>query len=124
MLSEYKTCDLAKKLYGLNLISEKGSVKWLLFLSLLTNLESQYSPTNIKHENLLNQLADFQIFLTGKIFKEVSKKIFNKNLNFFENKQDFPKNYLIKQLKAGKKVYFKGSRSSKMETYLELLIND
>ena len=79
---------------------------------------------NKKHENVLNQLADFQIFLTGKIFKEVSKKIFNKNLNFFENKQDFPKNYLIKQLKAGKKVYFKGSRSSKMETYLELLIND
>ena len=79
---------------------------------------------NKKHEKVLNHLADFQIFLTGKIFKEVSKKIFNKNLNFFENKQDFPKNYLIKQLKAGKKVYFKGSRSSKMETYLELLIND
>ena len=79
---------------------------------------------NKKHEKVLNHLADFQIFLTGKIFKEVSKKIFNKNLNFFENKQDFPKNYLIKQLKAGKKVYFKGSRSSKMESYLELLIND
>ena len=46
------------------------------------------------------------------------------NINFFENKEDFPKNYLIKQLKAGKKVYFKGSRSSKMESYLELLVND
>ena len=79
---------------------------------------------NKKHENLLRQLSDFQIFLTGKIFKEVIKKITTKNVNFFENKQDFPKNYLIKQLKAGKKVYFKGSRSSKMETYLELLIND
>ena len=59
-----------------------------------------------------------------KIFKEVIKKIPSKNINFFENKQDFPKNYLIKQLKAGKKVYFKGSRSSKMESYLGLLIND
>jgi len=79
---------------------------------------------NKKHEDLLNHLADFQIFLTGKIFKEVSKKIDNQNVNFFENKQDFPKDYLIKQLKAGKKVYFKGSRSSKMEKYLELLVND
>ena len=79
---------------------------------------------NKKHEDLLNHLADFQIFLTGKIFKEVYKKIDNQNVNFFENKEDFPKDYLIKQLKAGKKVYFKGSRSSKMENYLELLIND
>ena len=79
---------------------------------------------NKKHENLLRQLSNFQIFLTGKIFKEAIKKISCKNINFFENKQDFPKNYLIKQLKGGKKVYFKGSRSSKMESYLELLIND
>jgi len=79
---------------------------------------------NKKHEDLLNHLADFQIFLTGKIFKEVSKKTDNQNVNFFENKQDFPRDYLIKQLKAGKKVYFKGSRSSRMENYLELLLND
>ena len=77
-----------------------------------------------KHEDLLNHLGDFQIFLTGKIFKKVTKKIDNKKVNFFENRQDFPKDYLIKQLKAGKKVYFKGSRSSKMEHYIELLIND
>ena len=77
-----------------------------------------------KHEDLLNHLGDFQIFLTGKIFKKVTEKIDNKKVNFFENRQDFPKDYLIKQLKAGKKVYFKGSRSSKMEHYIELLIND
>jgi UDP-N-acetylmuramoyl-tripeptide--D-alanyl-D-alanine ligase len=77
-----------------------------------------------KHEDLLNHLGDFQIFLTGKIFKKVTKKIDNKKVNFFENRQDFPKDYLIKQLKAGKKLYFKGSRSSKMEHYIELLIND
>ena len=77
-----------------------------------------------KHKNLINELSDFQLFLTGKIFGEIIKEISRKKINFFKNKEDFPKNYLINQLKAGKKVYFKGSRSSKMEDYLELLIND
>ena len=77
-----------------------------------------------KHKNLINGLSDFQLFLTGKIFGEIIKEISRKKINFFKNKEDFPKNYLINQLKAGKKVYFKGSRSSKMEDYLELLIND
>ena len=100
---------------------EEDSSNTVLVLGDMAELgEDEYK----KHEKLLSQLADFQIFVTGKIFKEVIKKIPGKNINFFENKEDFPKNYLIKQLKAGKKVYFKGSRSSKMESYLELLIND
>ena len=100
---------------------EEDSSKTVLVLGDMAELGED---ENKKHENLLSKLADFQIFVTGKIFKEVIKKIPSKNINFFENKEDFPKNYLVKQLKAGKKVYFKGSRSSKMESYLELLIND
>jgi len=30
----------------------------------------------------------------------------------------------VKLLKEGKNLYFKGSRSSKMENYIEALIND
>ena len=77
-----------------------------------------------KHKDLLSKLSDFQMFLTGKIFKEISKEISSQKIKIFENKEDFPKDYLVNQLKAGKKVYFKGSRSSKMEDYLEMLIND
>ena len=79
---------------------------------------------NKKHENLLSQLEDFQIFITGKILKKLSRKNLAKILIFLKINKIFQKNYLIKQLKAGKKVYFKGSRSSKMESYLELLVND
>ena len=100
---------------------EEDSSKTILVLGDMAELGED---ENKKHENLLSKLEDFQIFITGKIFIEVIKKKSSKNINFFENKQDFPKNYLIKQLKAGKKVYFKGSRSSKMESYLELLVND
>ena len=76
------------------------------------------------HATLLNQLDDYQIYFTGKIFESLKENIKNQKHIFFKGKQDFPVDYLAKQLKVGKKIYFKGSRSSKMEIYLNMLLND
>ena len=46
---------------------------------------------NKKHENLLSQLEDFQIFITGKIFKEVIKKNLAKILIFLKINKIFQK---------------------------------
>ena len=46
---------------------------------------------NKKHENLLSQLEDFQIFITGKIFKEVIKKKLAKILIFLKINKIFQK---------------------------------
>ena len=76
------------------------------------------------HRDLLKSISEFEIFVTGKIFKQVYSEIGIGKINFFADVNEFPKKYLDKQLKSGKKIYFKGSRSSKMENYLELLVND
>ena len=52
--------------------------------SLIRSNKIKYSEAeNKKHEKLLSQLADFQIFVTGKIFKEVIKKIKTTNSTIF-----------------------------------------
>ena len=76
------------------------------------------------HYNLIKKLSKYEIFLTGDIYIGLKDRLENRKVGFFQNEQDFPNEYLSKQLKAGKKVYFKGSRSSKMERYLKILLDD
>jgi len=76
------------------------------------------------HLKVLEQLTNYKIFVTGKIYNRISKKINSKNIVAFNNIKDFPKEILSKMLFEGKNLYFKGSRSSKMESYIEALIND
>jgi UDP-N-acetylmuramyl pentapeptide synthase len=76
------------------------------------------------HLKVLEQLTNYKIFVTGKIYNRISKKINSKNIVAFNNIKDFPKGILSKMLFEGKNLYFKGSRSSKMESYIEALIND
>ena len=45
------------------------------------------------------------------------------NILHFSSLESFPREYLIKKLKKSKKLYFKGSRSSRMEIYIDALIN-
>ena len=76
------------------------------------------------HFDLIKKLNKYEIFLTGPIYNGLKDKFENNKVEFFQNEKDFPINYLSKQLKAGKKIYFKGSRSSKMDRYLKLLLDD
>ena len=76
------------------------------------------------HLSTLNELKEYQIFVTGNIFKKVFLKAEPKQLTYFQGISDFPKDIFVKLLKEGKNLYFKGSRSSKMENYIEALIND
>ena len=76
------------------------------------------------HFDLIKKLNKYEIFLTGSIYNGLKDKFKNNKVEFFQNEKDFPINYLSKQLKAGKKIYFKGSRSSKMDRYLKLLLDD
>ena len=76
------------------------------------------------HFDLIKKLNKYEIFLTGAIYNGLKDKFENNKVEFFQNEKDFPINYLSKQLKAGKKIYFKGSRSSKMDRYLKLLLDD
>jgi UDP-N-acetylmuramyl pentapeptide synthase len=76
------------------------------------------------HYNLIKKLSKYEIFLTGDIYIGLKDRLENRKVGFFQNEQDFPNEYLSKQLKAGKKIYFKGSRSSKMERYLKILLDD
>ena len=76
------------------------------------------------HLSTLNELKEYQIFVTGNIFKKVFSKADSKQLTYFQGITDFPKDIFVKLLKEGKNLYFKGSRSSKMENYIEALIND
>ena len=75
------------------------------------------------HLSTLNELKEYQIFVTGNIFKKVFSKVDSKQLTYFQGITDFPKDIFVKLLKEGKNLYFKGSRSSKMENYIEALIN-
>jgi len=101
--------------------TEEDSEETILILGDMAELGDD--EKNI-HATLLNQLDDYQIYFTGKIFESLKENIKNQKHIFFKGKQDFPVDYLAKQLKVGKKIYFKGSRSSKMEIYLNMLLND
>tara|TARA_X000000368_G_scaffold175266_2_gene138208 strand:+ start:14818 stop:15975 length:1158 start_codon:yes stop_codon:yes gene_type:complete len=76
------------------------------------------------HFDLIKKLNKYEIFLTGAIYNGLIDKFESNRVEFFQNEKDFPIEYLSKQLKAGKKIYFKGSRSSKMERYLKILLDD
>ena len=76
------------------------------------------------HFDLIEKLSKYEIFLTGPIYNGLKDKVENNKVEFFQNEKDFPIEHLSKQLKAGKKIYFKGSRSSKMERYLKILLDD
>ena len=67
---------------------EEDSSKTILVLGDMAELGED---ENKKHENLLSQLEDFQIFITGKIFKEVIKKNLAKILIFLKINKIFQK---------------------------------
>ncbi len=76
------------------------------------------------HIDLLKNLKEYEVFVTGNIFKEALNQSEKSNAKYFNDSYDFPKEILLKKLEEGKNLYFKGSRSSKMEQYLNLIIND
>ena len=76
------------------------------------------------HIDLLKNLKEYQVFVTGDLFKKAIKQSEKPNAKYFNGSYDFPKELLLKKLEEGKNLYFKGSRSSKMEQYLNLIIND
>ena len=76
------------------------------------------------HIDLLKNLKEYEVFVTGDIFKEALNQSEKSNAKYFNDSYDFPKEILLKKLEEGKNLYFKGSRSSKMEQYLNLIIND
>ena len=76
------------------------------------------------HIDVLINLKEYEIFATGSLFKEAIKQLETSNVKHFNGLEDFPKETLVKKLDAGENLYFKGSRSSKMEQYLNLIIDD
>lgn len=76
------------------------------------------------HIELLKNLKKYEVFVTGNLFREAIKHLEKSNAKYFNGLDDFPKKILLKKLEEGKNLYFKGSRSSKMEQYLNLIIND
>ncbi|MDA9719806.1 UDP-N-acetylmuramoyl-tripeptide--D-alanyl-D-alanine ligase [bacterium] len=76
------------------------------------------------HCDLLNKLEGYEIFITGKIFYECFRAQKRDKLYFFKNEKDFPKKILSTKLDEGINLYFKGSRSSKMERYIDIIKND
>ncbi len=76
------------------------------------------------HIDVLTKLKKYEIFVTGSLFKKAIEELNPSNVNYFTNQEDFPKKTLITKLLAGENLYFKGSRSSKMEQYINLIIND
>tara|TARA_X000000950_G_scaffold29474_2_gene31869 strand:- start:26180 stop:27343 length:1164 start_codon:yes stop_codon:yes gene_type:complete len=75
------------------------------------------------HEEILKKLSKFEILVTGKIFGEIAKKKELSNIIYFRDIKSFPSKYLLTKLQNNKKLYFKGSRSSRMEIYINALIN-
>tara|TARA_B100000965_G_scaffold127993_1_gene106531 strand:- start:811 stop:1968 length:1158 start_codon:yes stop_codon:yes gene_type:complete len=76
------------------------------------------------HVDVLIKLKEYKIFVTGNLFKEAIKQSKFLNVTYFHGLEDFPKQILVKKLDAGENLYFKGSRSSKMEQYLNLITDD
>ena len=60
---------------------EEDSSKTILVLGDMAELGED---ENKKHENLLSQLEDFQIFITGKFLKKLSRKYLAKILIFLK----------------------------------------
>tara|TARA_B100000963_G_C22585295_1_gene652796 strand:- start:349 stop:1512 length:1164 start_codon:yes stop_codon:yes gene_type:complete len=75
------------------------------------------------HKEVITKLSKFELVVTGKIFEETLRKLNLKNILYFSDLKSFPREYLIGELKKSKKLYFKGSRSSKMEIYIDALLN-
>ena len=76
------------------------------------------------HVDVLIKLKKYKIFVTGNLFKKALKQTKTSNVTYFHGLEDFPKQILVKKLDAGENLYFKGSRSSKMEQYLNLITDD
>ena len=57
------------------------------------------------------------------VFYECFKTQKRDKLYFFENENDFPRKILSTKLDEGINLYFKGSRSSKMERYIDIIKN-
>ena len=76
------------------------------------------------HIDVLTNLKEYEIFVTGSLFKEAIKQLETSKVKHFNCLEDFPKETLIERLDDGYNLYFKGSRSSKMEQYLNLIIDD
>ena len=100
---------------------EEDPEKTILILGDMAELGDDEHDIHLK---TLSRLSKYEIFFTGLIYKEIKDSLDNKNHVYFNNEDDFPIKYLTKQLKARKKIYFKGSRSSKMERYLKILLDD
>ena len=91
---------------------------FLLVVAMFFNFALSQDPTDGC------ELAEYEIFVTGSLFKEAIKQLKTSNVKHFNGLEDFPKETLVKKLDAGQNLYFKGSRSSKMEQYLNLIIDD
>ena len=77
-----------------------------------------------EHIKVLDHFHEYKVWVTGPIFKRAIAKTKSKNLNYFENERDFPTAALRLLLQNNENLYFKGSRSSKMERFIKLLLND
>ncbi|URQ65587.1 UDP-N-acetylmuramoyl-tripeptide--D-alanyl-D-alanine ligase [SAR86 cluster bacterium] len=75
------------------------------------------------HINLLRVLKNKSVYVTGNLFKKASDILSLKSITYFKNEYDFPKETLLERLRNNEKVYIKGSRSSRMERYVDILKN-
>ena len=102
-------------------VAMEGTESTILILGDMAELGK--NELNI-HIDLLKNLKEYEVFVTGDLFKKALKQSEKSNVRYFNGSYDFPKELLLKKLEEGKNLYFKGSRSSKMEQYLNLIIND
>ena len=77
-----------------------------------------------EHVKVLDHFHEYKVWVTGPIFKQAVFKTKSKNVNYFENEHEFPAAAFRLLLQNNENLYFKGSRSSKMERFIELLLND
>ncbi|MBL6819641.1 MAG: hypothetical protein ISQ61_00115 [SAR86 cluster bacterium] len=76
------------------------------------------------HVKVLDHFHKYKVWVTGPIFKQAITKTKSKNVNYFENEKEFPTAAFRLLLQNNENLYFKGSRSSKMERFIKLLLND
>lgn len=77
-----------------------------------------------EHVKILDHFHEYKIWVTGRIFKKAVAKTKSKNVKYFENEKEFPTAGLRLLLQNNENLYFKGSRSSKIERFIKLLLND